>query len=113
MIIDFVLIFVGLNLLYFHMSSSETGLLVGLLVLGMGSATFMPCMFSYFEEHIRLTNSLCAILSLSCALVSTIDPIIVGHLISTLPSIVLYINYASLVVVSIAFALFELVLTLC
>ncbi len=110
LLVDTALIFAGLSLLYFNMNSSRAGLYGGLVVLGVGTATFMPTMFSYFEEHIRLTDKVCALLTLSCALVSTVDPIIVGRLISSLPAVVLYINYASIVVVAIAFTLFDLVL---
>lgn len=110
LLLDFVLIFLGLSLLYTSMDSSRTGVYGGLVLLGLGTATFMPTMFSYFEEHIRLTDRLCAILTLSCALVSTVDPLIVGHLITSLPAIVLYIDYASIVVVAIAFTLFHLVI---
>ncbi|XP_054157271.1 major facilitator superfamily domain-containing protein 4A-like [Oppia nitens] len=94
---NFILISIGNLILYLSANTSEIWLYVGTVILGFGFSTVFPSIFSYMESRIRLTNTVCGILSVSCAIIATVDPIIVGQYISNYPYILLYVNIASIV----------------
>jgi MFS family permease len=105
---DIILISVGNAIMYFYANTSETMFIIGVVILGFGFSTVFPCIYSYMEQHIRLTNFICGILMFSCASIAIIDPIIVGHNIKDHPYILLYVNIGSTVLVIISFLTIEI-----
>ena len=112
-ILDAFCMFVGVTLVYYSINSvdldagSNTKLITGVILWGAGMATFFPSLYSYLEEHIRMTDTICSILHISCAVVSPFEAILVGNLLVTLPEILLYACYASLAITAIALSAFE------
>ena len=105
---DLLLISIANAILYFYANTSETMLIIGTVILGLGFSTVFPCIYSYMERHIRLTNVICGILMVSCASIATVDPIIVGRYIKDYPYILLYVNIGSTVLVIMAFMSIEI-----
>ena len=106
---DLLLISMGNTILYFYADNSVVISFVGTVVLGLGFSTFFPCIYSYLEEHIHLTNVICGILMVSCASIATIDPIVVGQYIDNNPFILIYVNIGSTILVLIAFLATEFI----
>lgn len=105
---DLILISVANGILYFFADTSETMAIIGTVCLGLGFSTVFPCIYSYLERHIRLTNIICGFLMVSCASIATVDPIIVGRYIKDYPFILLYVNIGSTVLVVMAFLTIEI-----
>jgi fucose permease len=105
---DIILISIGNAIIYIYANTSETMYITGVVILGLGFSTVFPCIYSYMEQHIRLTNFICGILMVSCASIAIIDPIIVGRYITDYPYILLYVNIGSTVLVMISFLTIEI-----
>ncbi|CAG2120194.1 unnamed protein product, partial [Medioppia subpectinata] len=105
--LDLVLIASGNAILYVFSNTSEVMVYFGTIVLGFGFSTVFPCVFTYMELFIPMTDMVCGIITVSGALIAIIDPIIVGRFITDAPYILLYLNIGSTVLVVIAFLTIE------
>jgi hypothetical protein len=105
---DIILISIGNTIMYLYANTSETMFITGVVILGFGFSTVFPCIYSYMEQQIRLTNFICGILMVSCATIAIVDPIIVGRYIKDYPYILLYVNIGSTVLVVISFLTIEI-----
>ncbi|CAG2164568.1 unnamed protein product [Oppiella nova] len=105
--LDLILISLGNGILYAFSNTSEVMVYIGTITLGFGFSTVFPCVFSYMELFIPMTDMICGIITVSGALIAIIDPIIVGRYITEAPYILLYLNIGSTILVIIAFLTIE------
>ena len=94
---NLVLIGVGNGLMLTFANSSEHMLWLSLVIMGFGYSCVFPGIYSFLEERINVTNTLCGLFMFASSIATTINPIILGYYIETNPLIFVYINLISLV----------------
>ncbi|KAI1291085.1 hypothetical protein HDE_07647 [Halotydeus destructor] len=87
---DFALMMIG-NLLIL-LNHSETGLWLGLIILGFGFASCYPTVYAYIGERIQITDMISGVFLFVSSIGNIIEPLIVGKLIVKHPLIFVYVN---------------------
>ena len=100
---NLVLIGVGNSMMLMFANISEHMLWISLLIQGFGYSCVFPGIYSFLEERINVTNSLCGLFMFASSIATTVNPIIVGYYIQTNPLIFVYINIVSLVICLVIF----------
>ncbi|KAI1291084.1 Major facilitator superfamily domain-containing protein 4B [Halotydeus destructor] len=88
--LDLGLVLIG-NLIILT-NHSETGLWLGLIVLGFGYATCYPTVCAYIGERIQITDMISGVFLFVSSIGFTIEPLIAGKLIVTHPLVYVYVN---------------------
>ncbi|KAI1285830.1 Major facilitator superfamily domain-containing protein 4B [Halotydeus destructor] len=93
--LDFAVMLVGNVLVLKFCNTSEVGLWIGLIVMGFGFSSCFPAIYSFLEERINVTNTVCGIFMFASSIATTIEPLFEGQYIEEWPEIFVYINVAS------------------
>lgn len=102
---NFVLLSISNTILYIWGGSSMTMLWIGSSMIGVGMSTVYPSLYAYIEKYLFITESVSGIITIAGSCMSAIYPIIVGNSIETNPEILMYVNFVSIFVCSLAFSL--------
>ena len=98
LMIDFALIAVGNTLLLIFANSDQTMIWIGIILMGFGFSPVYPMVYSFLEERINVTNTVCGFFMFSSALMTIVNPLIEGKFIEEYPLIYVYINIGCLAV---------------
>lgn len=93
---NLILIGVGNGLMLMFANTSEHMLWLSLIIMGFGYSCVFPGIYSFLEERINVTNTVCGLFMFASSIATTINPIILGYYIETNPLIFVYINLMSL-----------------
>ncbi|KAG4071203.1 hypothetical protein HA402_001193 [Bradysia odoriphaga] len=102
---NLILLAISNTILYIWGGSSMTMLWVGSVMIGVGMSTVYPSLYAYIEKYLFITESVSGVITIAASCMSAIYPLIVGNSIETNPEILIYVNYASICVSSVAFSL--------
>lgn len=94
---NMILIGVGNSMMLMFANTSEHMLWLSLVLMGFGYSCVFPGIYSFLEERINVTNTLCGVFMFASSIATTINPIILGYYIESNPLIFVYINLFSLV----------------
>ena len=95
---NMLLIGTGNVILLIFGNSNEQLLWLGLIIIGIGCSCVFPGIYSFLEERINVTNSVCGCFMFTSSIATTTNPILVGYFIESMPMIFVYINVVSLVI---------------
>ena len=97
------LMFIGNSILFSIGGSSVTWLWAGSMCLGIGFSTTYPAFYAYLEKHLFVSESVASIITVFGGLMSTLYPYIVGNRVEENPVVLNYVDYVSIVMISVAF----------
>jgi fucose permease len=95
---DLIVILIGNLIVMFYANTSETGLWIGLIVLGAGFSSCFPAIYAFLEERINVTNTVCGMFMFMSSIGTTVSPLLEGKYIETWPLIFVWINLVSVVI---------------
>ncbi len=101
---NLVLLSISNTILFIWGGTSMTWLWVGSIMIGVGMSTVYPSLYAFIEKYLFVTESVSGIITIAGGFVSSIYPLIVGNSVETNPEILMFVNYVSIVVTSIAFS---------
>lgn len=102
---NLILLSISNTILYIWGGSSMTMLWIGSVMIGVGMSTVYPSLYAYIEKYLVITESVSGVITIAGSCMSAIYPLIVGNSIETNPEILMYVNYVSIFVCSVAFTL--------
>ncbi|OXA61457.1 Sodium-dependent glucose transporter 1 [Folsomia candida] len=100
---NFVVILTGNVVLNVIGGTSYEMLWGGAVLLGVGFSVVFPSFYGFLEKHLHVTNVVGAVITSSSGLIFGLYPAIIGTWIEQNPYILMYTNYGSLIICSIAF----------
>lgn len=101
--IHFTIVTIGCTILYIYSQVSEAMIWVGVVFIGAGDSIIYPCVYSFLEERIDVTNKLTGLLMFTSSIATTVYPLIMGTYIESYPLVFLYVNNFSIAAVIILF----------
>ena len=96
--IDFVVATIGCVVMLIYGDNSEIGVWLGVCTIGFAISSAYPCIYSFLEERINVTNNVCGFFMFSSSILTTIEPIYVGKYIEKRPMIFVYANLINAIV---------------
>lgn len=100
---NLTMIGIGNVIVLINCNTNESGIWIGLIVMGFGFSSVFPGIYAFLEERINVTNTVCGFFMFASSLATTINPIIEGKYIESYPLVFLYINIVSLIICLILF----------
>ncbi|KAI1290838.1 hypothetical protein HDE_07861 [Halotydeus destructor] len=101
--LDLVLIVLGNAIIFFTAQTSVTWLWVGAMTTAIGFASCWPCVFSFVQERIPVSDNISALFSFCTIVHVTVAPLIQGVYLDEFPMIFAYMNLVSAVIAAMAF----------
>lgn len=101
----FILIMGGNLLLVSFANTSESMIWVAVVVLGMGHSSAIPCIYSFIEQKINVTNTVVGVFMAAGSVFGVVSTMILGQLMKMYPltlvySNLVYISICSLILIS-------------
>lgn len=91
--VNLVLIVTGNLVLTFLATKQAVELTwLSVILLGLGYSSTFPCLFSFIEQRITITNSLNSFLVFVTSSVFAVDSLVIGNSIDSNPSLFQYLN---------------------
>ena len=97
------LIFLGNTILFTVGGSSVSWLWAGSICLGVGFSTTYPAFYAYLEKHLFVSETVASIITVFAGIMSSLYPYIVGNRVEENPVVLNYVDYVSIVMISLSF----------
>ena len=95
--LDFIIATIGCVILLYA-NNSELGLWIGVCTMCFAISSAYPCIYSFLEERINITNKVCGFFVFSSSILTTFEPVYVGKRIEKQPMVFVYTNLINIIV---------------
>ena len=106
---SYALLVLGNLILLLTANSSQTGVWIGVMILGAGHSCVYPCIMSFLETRVNMTTTVCGLLMLATCLSPIVVPIIMANCLEAHPLTFCYVNIFFLTAICASFATLWLV----